>query len=99
LSVGQRTALERTAYVLLTLFVRAEEVGLTKGNAVQFPFTQQHLADTLGMSLVHTNKTLKRLSAADTIRWKGGTFELLDRAKLNDLAGGDIIVRRQRPFI
>jgi CRP-like cAMP-binding protein len=99
LSVGQRTALERTAYVLLTLFVRAEEVGLVKGNTVQFPFTQQHLADTLGMSLVHTNKTLKRLYASNTIRWKGGTFELLDRAKLNELAGGDIIVRRQRPFI
>ena len=99
LSVGQRTALERTAYVLLTLFVRAEEVGLVKGNIVQFPFTQQHLADTLGMSLVHTNKTLKRLYAGNTIRWKSGIFELLDRAKLNELAGGDIIVRRQRPFI
>jgi CRP-like cAMP-binding protein len=99
LSVGQRTALERTAYVLLTLFVRAEEVGLNKGNAIQFPFTQQHLADTLGMSLVHTNKTLKRLYAANAIRWKGRVFELLDRTKLGELSGGDIIVRRQRPFI
>jgi hypothetical protein len=51
------------------------------------------------MSLVHTNKTLKLLYAANTIRWKGRTFELLDRAKLNDLAGGDIFVRRRRPFI
>src|SRR5690242_500555 len=32
LSVGQRTALERTAYILFTLYVRAEEVGLVKGN-------------------------------------------------------------------
>ena len=99
LSVGQRTALERTAYILLTLYVRAEEVGLVRGNAVQFPFTQQHLADTLGMSLVHTNKTLKRLYASNAIRWKGRTFELLDRTKLADLAGGDIIVSRTRPFI
>jgi CRP-like cAMP-binding protein len=99
LSIGQRTALERTAYVLLTLFVRAEEVGLAENNIVQFPFTQQHLADTLGMSLVHTNKTLKRLHASNAIRWKGRSFELLDRAKLNELAGGEIFVRRQRPFI
>jgi CRP-like cAMP-binding protein len=99
LSVGQRTALERTAYILLTLYVRAQEVGLVNGNTVQFPFTQQHLADTLGMSLVHTNKTLKRLYAANAIRWKGGTFELLDRARLAELAGGDIIVSRKRPFI
>jgi CRP-like cAMP-binding protein len=99
LNVGQRTALERTAFILLTLYVRAEEVGLAKGGVVQFPFTQQHLADTLGMSLVHTNKTLKRLFAADAIRWKGGMFELIDRARLAELAGGDIIISRKRPFI
>jgi CRP-like cAMP-binding protein len=99
LSVGQRTALERTAYVLLALFARADEVGLVSGNVVQFPFTQQHLADTLGMSLVHTNKTLKRLYAANTIRWKGRAFELLDRARLAELAGGDIVISRKRPFI
>jgi len=99
LSVGQRTALERTAYVLLTLFIRAEEVGLMKGSSVQFPFTQQHLADTLGMSLVHTNKTLKRLYSAGVVRWKGRLFEVLNRIKLAEIAGGDIIVRRQRPFI
>jgi CRP-like cAMP-binding protein len=99
LSIGQRTALERTAYVLLSLFVRAEEVGLTKGNSIQFPFTQQHLADTLGMSLVHTNKTLKRLYATKTVRWQGRVFELLNRAALAEVAGGDIIVSRRRPFI
>src|SRR5205085_12180983 len=62
LSIGRRTALERIAYLLLHLFVRAEQIGLAKGNVTQFPLTQQHIADTLGMSLVHTNKTLKRLT-------------------------------------
>ena len=33
-SVGRRSALERTAYLLLHLFVRAEEVGLTRGNSI-----------------------------------------------------------------
>jgi hypothetical protein len=51
------------------------------------------------MSLVHTNKTLKRLYAANAIRWKAGAFELLDRARLANLAGGDIVVSRKRPFI
>ena len=64
------------------MFQRAEEVGLTKGNAIQFPFTQQHVADTLGMSLVHTNKTLRRLSATKAIRWKERRFEILDREAL-----------------
>jgi CRP-like cAMP-binding protein len=28
---------------------------------VPFPLTQQHIADGLGLSLVHTNKTLRKL--------------------------------------
>src|SRR6476660_8549949 len=45
-SVGRRSALERTAAVLLQIYARAEESGLVENNVVQFPFTQQHLADT-----------------------------------------------------
>ncbi|HVY04520.1 MAG TPA: Crp/Fnr family transcriptional regulator [Burkholderiales bacterium] len=99
LSVGQRTALERTAYVLLHLFVRAREVGLADGDSVLFPFTQQHLADVLGMSLVHTNKTLKRLYQLNAIRWKDRRFDIIDRAALAKVAGSEIVTRRRRPFI
>lgn len=99
LSVGRRTSLERTAYVLMHLFIRAEEVGMTKGNKIQFPFTQQHLADTLGMSLVHMNKTLKRLTATKTVRWKDKVFEILDRDALVQVAGYEGTPRHRRPFI
>jgi CRP/FNR family transcriptional regulator, anaerobic regulatory protein len=98
-SLGRRTALERTAFLLLRLFVRAEKAGLTRNETIQFPFTQQHLADTLGMSLVHTNKTLKRLSASKAIRWKDRIFEMVDRAALAAIAGDDISPRPPRPFI
>jgi CRP-like cAMP-binding protein len=98
-SLGRRTALERTAYLLLHLFVRAEEAGLTKAGTIQFPLTQQHLADTLGMSLVHTNKTLKRLYASTAIRWKDRLFEIVDRTALAGIAGDDVGARRPRPFI
>jgi CRP-like cAMP-binding protein len=98
-SLGRRSALERTAYLLLHLFVRAEEAGLTKGNSIQFPFTQQHVADALGMSLVHTNKTLKRLTASNAVRWKDRVFEMLDRPALTRIAGDDMAQRKARPFI
>jgi CRP-like cAMP-binding protein len=99
LSIGRRTALERIAYLLLHLSVRAEESGLAKDGSVQFPFTQQHLADTLGMSLVHTNKTLRRLLASDAVRWRGRQFEVVDRTELVRLAGTDVVLPRPRPFI
>ena len=71
---------------------------MRKGTA-QFPFTQQHVADTLGMSLVHTNKTLKRLYMSKAVRWKDHVFELLDRTALAAIAGSGINQHNQRPFI
>lgn len=99
LSVGRRTALERIAYLLLHLFVRAEETGLADGARLQLPCTQQHIADTLGLSLVHTNKTLKRLMASQAVRWKERWFEVRDRAALARIANGEPAKRKARPFI
>src|SRR5207244_7895525 len=96
---GRRAALERVAFVLLHLFVRAEQVRLTANNKVQFPFTQQHLADALGMSLVHTNKTLQRLLASKAARWKNRTFEVLDREALTAIAGYQMTDLQPRPFM
>jgi CRP/FNR family transcriptional regulator, anaerobic regulatory protein len=98
-SLGRRTALERTAFLLLHLFSRAEEAGLVKDASIQFPFTQQHVADTLGMSLVHTNKTLKRLFLTKAVRWKDRMFEVLDRAALVKIAGSNVNQHVPRPFI
>lgn len=98
-SLGRRTALERTAFLLLHLFLRAEEAGLVKDACIQFPFTQQHVADTLGMSLVHTNKTLKRLFLTKAVRWKDRIFEVLDRTTLVKIAGSSVNQHVPRPFI
>jgi len=98
-SLGRRTALERTAFLLLHIFARAEESGLVKNGSIQFPFTQQHLADTLGMSLVHTNKTLRRLFVTGAVRWKDRVFEVVDRKALARIAGDEPATRRPRPFI
>ena len=86
LSVGRRTALERTAYLLLHLHSRASAVGLAPRDRFSPPITQQHLADALGLSIVHTNKTLKRLSDRKVIRWKNRTLEILDMEALRKIA-------------
>jgi CRP/FNR family transcriptional regulator len=98
-NLGRRSALERTAYLLQHLFIRAEEAGMVKNGTIQFPFTQQHLADTLGMSLVHTNKTIKRLVASNAIRWKDRVFEMVNSTALAEIAGESAAPREGRPFI
>lgn len=87
LSVGRRSALERTAFALLHLFHRANTLNLTQGKRMKAPFTQQHIADALGLSLVHTNKTLKVLGERKCIRWKDGVLEMLDEPQLVEISG------------
>src|ERR1700692_1910757 len=60
-SAGRRTATERTAALIVMLYKRAKALGLVVEDTFLFPLTQQHIADALGLSLVHTNKTLARL--------------------------------------
>ncbi|MFN0218267.1 MAG: Crp/Fnr family transcriptional regulator [Hyphomicrobium sp.] len=99
LSVGRRTAIERLAFVLLNLFYKARGLGLVADNKVTFPFTQQHLADALGLSLVHTNKTLKALLARKSATWKDGLFTLVDEEALKALACFDGDPLQIRPLI
>lgn len=99
LSVGQRRASERMSYMLLSLFRRAKQSGLVQADKVEFPFTQQHLADALGFSIVHTNKTLARLRAAGAFRWTGTLFELLDEEKMLEMAGHPALPGGFRPLL
>jgi CRP/FNR family transcriptional regulator len=52
------------------------------------------------MSLVHTNKTLRRLYATKAVRWKERRFEILDRPALAEIANCELPKpRSRRPFI
>lgn len=98
LSLGRRTALERAAYLLAFLHERAVSVGLG-GASIHIPLTQQHVADTLGLSIVHTNKTLRKLANRGLIRWHGRSCEVLDPEEMSRLAGWDGPGERVRPLI
>ncbi len=91
LSVGRRSAEERIATLLILLFKRAAALQADGGAAgVPFPLTQQHVADGLGLSLVHTNKTLRRLERRGLHAIRDGRLFLRDAkalARLADLFG------------
>lgn len=86
LSVGRRTAMERMAYLIWSLARRVRAGGMAIAETIDFPMTQQHLADALGLSLVHTNKTLQRLIRTECIALKGRRLMVKDECMLTEIA-------------
>ena len=87
LSVGRRTAEERIATLLIIMFKRIAALHPEGGSqGVPFPLTQQHIADALGLSLVHTNKTLRKLQKRGLHSIENGRLHLLDVASLERMA-------------
>jgi CRP-like cAMP-binding protein len=87
LSVGRRGAEERIATFLIQFFKHAAALQSDGGaHGVPFPLTQQHIADALGLSLVHTNKTLRKLEQRGLYRLVDGQLQLVDGPALATLA-------------
>ena len=90
LSVGRRSAEERIATLLVVLYKRVAALLPDASGGVPFPLTQQHIADGLGLSLVHTNKTLRKLERRGLHRIRNGRLQLMDvhaLARIADLYG------------
>ncbi|WP_321447209.1 Crp/Fnr family transcriptional regulator [uncultured Cohaesibacter sp.] len=98
-SVGRRTALERAAYLLAYIHQKATAVGLAQAERSDLAITQQHIADTLGLSIVHTNKTLRKLAQKNLIIWKERGCEVLSVEGLLEVAGWEGMPEKCRPLI
>lgn len=99
LSVGRRTALERAAYLMAFLYYRGLHARMLGTKHPFLPLTQALVADTLGLSIVHTNKTLRKLSNQSLIRWKDKGCDVLQPEKLAAIAKWDPPETMSRPFI
>jgi CRP-like cAMP-binding protein len=80
--LGRLTAYERTAHLLLELMERATGAGLADGRTMLLPVRQEALADTLGLSTVHMNRTLKQLQRDGAISYRAGRYTLHDPQRL-----------------
>jgi CRP-like cAMP-binding protein len=98
-SVGRRTATERVAALIVSLYKRAKALGLVIDETFTFPLTQQHIADALGLSLVHTNKTLARLRRMGMFTRANGTLTLSNPRVLERVAQYFDEELPQRPLI
>lgn len=85
-NLGQRTAVERVGHILCELFIRLRMIGLTSGDTCELPLTQVDLADTLGLSAVHMNRTLQELRNRELIILRGRKLTIPDLELLQQVS-------------
>jgi CRP-like cAMP-binding protein len=78
LSLGRRTARERLAHLICETAMRLPPDGARPAMSFEFPPTQADLADALGLSPVHVNRSLQLLRKEGAIRLSGGLLTILN---------------------
>lgn len=90
INVGRRSARERVAHLLLELFYRVRrKIGDGHVNSIELPLTQEHIADALGLTAVHVNRTLRGLRQSKLLGFQGRTLTIREPALLAEVAGFD----------
>jgi CRP/FNR family transcriptional regulator, anaerobic regulatory protein len=81
-SLGARSAAQRILHFLLELWVRLEQVGLAAAKGFELELTQEQIGDCMGLSTVHVNRSLSRLSKENLIMIDKGvvTFPEVSRS-------------------
>jgi CRP-like cAMP-binding protein len=98
-SVGRRNSGERIAALVIGLWKRLTALNLAKGDVFDFPLNQQHIADALGLSLVHTNKTLAKLRRMEMFSIANGRMTLKNPRVLERLSQSVDAEFVKRPLI
>lgn len=88
-NLGRRDAHARIAHLLCELHARMKRVGLIQDGEFSLPLTQEQLADALGLTSVHVNRTLQRLRAEGLVALRNRTLTILDTERLSEVAGFD----------
>jgi CRP-like cAMP-binding protein len=80
--LGRQTAYERMAHCFMELDYRLAARGLPTEGGFAMPLTQERLADAVGLSVVHVNRTLQQMRREGRIELARGRLSILDRQAL-----------------
>lgn len=80
-------AYERMCHFLLEMWFRLRLIGLTEDRWFEVPLTQVDISDTLGLSLVHTNRQLGRLRRDGLINVEERSIKINDVDKMIEISG------------
>jgi len=88
-SLGRRDSLEKLAHALCELDARLSAIGQMRGRTIELPLNQEDFADILGISVIHVNRTFRRLSEDKTAEYRKGSIDLLDKQRLVEISSFD----------
>jgi CRP-like cAMP-binding protein len=99
LSAGRRSAAEAVAALMLHLFRRGRALGYGSTKTMPVPITQAHIADAVGLSTVHANRTLRSMRARRLFVLEAGVMRDVDVEGLRQLANASELDLHPRPLI
>ena len=84
--LGRRSAVERMTHLFLEIHKRLQLVGLAEPESFELPLTQEVIADLMGLSVVHVNRTLRQLRLRGLIEMKGKQVYFVAKDAAEDVA-------------
>jgi CRP/FNR family transcriptional regulator, anaerobic regulatory protein len=86
-SISHRSAQESIAFLFLDFYERAKLYESHQGDTLFLPITQEDIADTLGLTPVHVNRTLRLLAKQGILEFQHQQLKVKCLSTLSELAG------------
>jgi CRP-like cAMP-binding protein len=84
-NVGRRTARARVAHLLCEFSIRMRYAGVSTERSCELPMTQEQIADAVGLTAVHVNRTLKSLVEEGVIERDKRKISFTDWEKITEI--------------
>ncbi len=84
--LGRQTAHERMVHLMLELRLRLAAAGLGSADSFPMPLTQEVIADVLGVSAVHANRTLQQVRREGLLELRRGRVRILQPELMESIA-------------
>lgn len=90
MGTGRQSAKERIAFLLLELYYRSKlQCGDASEDSIPFPICQEEIADAVGLTTVHVNRTLKEMRAEGLVECNARRLAIKDEARLIEISNFD----------
>ena len=86
-NLALRSGPKRLAHAFCEIHMRMDIVGMTEDKSVRIPLSQKDIGDLVGLSLVHTKKSLQVLREMNLIRLFKKSLAIVDYDGLQKLSG------------